>query len=358
LAKHNTAARQTSGSPIVYDSGMRHGRAQEISMDDTGRLELQAVGLMKEGDFGENAIQVNQSIVALAPQNDRAWSRLGRCLMEQRRFDDAIEALRTALSLNRANTVATNLLNEVRRRRAMTPTAAERATTGFTAREFAVLETHAPADACTALRSRLELLFDAVNATAIAARIVETRQRQGAPGTKLFHANSCHAGDAGHIYAFHHGGRWEPQFNLGWFAPPSMPSGMRIGIGFNLTAAGRDPDRDGGQERALRYFERFQRSVARSWRTELARWMASNGGFIQSGAQPPATSLQPEQAVDWIVNCRHPAETGWIFVGRWLFTERSEDAVILRDRAALARVVDDTFRTLYPVWLATYTDAG
>jgi tetratricopeptide (TPR) repeat protein len=327
-------------------------------MEDTVRLEAQAVGLMKDGDFGENAVRVNQSIVQLAPQNDRAWTRLGRCLMEQRRFDDAIEALRTALSLNRANTVATNLLNEVRKRRAMTPTAAERATTGFTVREFAVLETHAPADACTALRSRLELLFDAVNATTIAARIVETRQRQGAPGTKLFHANSCHPGDAGHIYAFHHGGRWEPQFNLGWFAPPTMPSSMRMGIGFNLTAAGRDPDRDGGQERALRYFERFQRSVARSWRNELARWMAMNGGFLQSGAQPPSTSLQPEQAVDWIVSCRHPAETGWIFVGRWLFMDRTDDAVILRDRSALARAVDDTFRTLYPLWLATYTDAS
>jgi len=327
-------------------------------MDDAAQLEAEAVGLMKDGDFGEAAIRVNQSIVALAPQNDRAWTRLGRCLMEQRRFDDAIEALRTALSLNRASTVATNLLNEVRKRRAMTPTAAERATTGFTAREFAVLETHAPADACGALRSRLELLFEAVNATAIAVRIVETRQRLGAPGTKLFHANSCHAGESGHIYAFHHGGRWEPQFNLGWFAPPSMASCMRIGIGFNLTAGGRESDRDGGQEQVLRYFERFQRSVARSWRTELVRWMAANGGFIQTAAQPASTSLQPAQAVDWIVACRHPAETGWIFIGRWLFLERADDAAIMRDRSALARVVDDTFRTLYPLWIATFTDGS
>ena len=47
-------------------------------MDDAVRLEAQAVGLMKDGDFGDNAIRVNQSIVALAPQNDRARTRLGR----------------------------------------------------------------------------------------------------------------------------------------------------------------------------------------------------------------------------------------------------------------------------------------
>jgi len=326
-------------------------------MDDAARLETRAVGLMKEGDFGDEAVRVNQAIVELAPQNDRAWTRLGRCLMEQRRFDDAIEALRTALSLNRASTVATNLLAEVRKRRAMTPTAAERATTGFTAREFAVLETHAPADACAALRSRIELLFDAVNATSIAARIVETRQRQGAAGTKLFHANSCHPAGVGAISAFHHGGRWEPQFNVGWFTQPGMASCMRIGIGFNTAATGRDPDRDAGKEDVLRYFERFQRTLQKSWRTELARWMGANGGFVQSGAEPPSLTLQPQQAVDWLIGCRSAAALDWIFVGRWLFLERPDDAAIMRDRSTLARTVDDAFRSLYPVWLSTYSGA-
>jgi tetratricopeptide (TPR) repeat protein len=323
-------------------------------MDDAARLETRAVGLMKEGDFGDEAVRVNQAIVELAPRNDRAWTRLGRCLMEQRRLDEAIEALRTALSLNHTNTVATNLLNEVRKRRAMTPTAAERTTTGFTAREFAVLETHPPAEACAALRSRIELLFDAVNATSIAARIVETRQRQGASGTKLFHANSCHPGGVAHIFAFHHGGRWEPQFNLGWFTRPSAASCMRIGIGFNTSSAGRDGEREAGQEQVLRYFERFQQVVARSWRTELARWMGSNAGFVQSGAEPPSMSLQPPQAVEWLTSCRNAAALDWIFVGRWLFLDRSADADILRDRSALARAVDETFRALYPLWTSTY----
>jgi len=323
-------------------------------MDDAAQLETRAIGLMKDGDFGDEAVRVNQTIVELAPGNDRAWTRLGRCLMEQRRFDDAIEALRTALSLNRSNTVATNLLNEVRKRRAMTPTAAERATTGFTAREFAVLETHAPADACTALRSRIELLFDAINATSIASRIVEARQRQGAGGAKLYHANSCHPGAMGHIFAFQHGGRWEPQFNIGWFTAPSMASCMRVGIGFNTSAAGRDPEREAGQEQVLRYFERFQRTIAKSWRIELGRWMGANTGFVQSGAEPPSLSLEPQQAVDWLIGSRNAAALEWIFVGRWLFLDRVADATIMRDRSTLARAVDDTFRSLFPLWLAAY----
>jgi len=321
-------------------------------MENLGALEKHALDLMKNADFGDEAIRVNEAIVAAAPRNERAWTRLGRCRMEQREFDAAIEALRTALSLNGANTIATNLLNEVRKRRAMTPTAAERATTGFTAREFALLETLAPADACEALRTRIELLFDAVNGAAVASRIVETRQRLGAPGSKLFHANSFCPAHGGHISAFHHGGRWEPQFSLGWFARPGGPSGMRIGIGFNTAAAGRDAG-TGGLERVLAYFERFQRAIAKAWRNELVRWMEANGGGVEMGGGPDASML-PAQAVERLLACKHAAALGWIFVGRWLLLDRPADAALLRDRSTLARAVDDTFRALFPLWLSTY----
>jgi hypothetical protein len=320
-------------------------------------LESRALELMKAADFGDESIRVNEAIVALAPANDRAWTRLGRCHLEQRHFDEAIEALRTALALNRTSTIATNLLTEVRKRRALTPTAAERTSTGFTAREFALLETLAPAEACDALRSRTDLLFDAVSASPVAARIVEARQRMGASGSKLFHANSCHGASRGQIDAFHHGGRWEPQFNVGWFAQPGMPSGMRIGIGFNTSAAGRDPGREPEQEQVLRYFEGFQRTIAKSWKRELARWMEGNGGFIQRGSRPPELSMQPADAVDWLLGCGTAAALEWIFVGRWLFLDRPDDAAIMRDRSKLARTVDDTFRALLPLWLTTYTAA-
>jgi len=321
-------------------------------------LEARALALMKAADFGDESVRVNQAIVALAPGNDRAWTRLGRCHMEQRRFDEAIDALRTALSLNRTSTIATNLLNEVRKRRALTPTAAERTLTGFTTREFAVLETLAPADACDALRSRIELLADAVNASTAAARIVEARQRNGATGSKLFHAGSCRPIASGAIEAFHHGGRWEPQFNLGWFTQPITPSCMRIGLGFNTSAVGRDPDRDADREQVLRYFERFQRTIETSWRRELARWMEANGGFIQRGAHGPEVAMQPPAAVEWLRTCSNAAAVEWIFVGRWLFLDRPDDAALMRDRSKLARTVDDTFRVLLPLWLTTYGAAG
>ena len=85
--------------------------------------------------------------------------------------------------------------------------------------------------------------------------------------------------------------------------------------------------------------------------------MGSNGGFIQYGDKPPATDLLPERAVEWIVNCRNAPALEWIFLGRWLFLDRADDAKILADRATLARVVDDTFRALLPLWLATYSNA-
>ena len=321
---------------------------------DLAALEQRAFQLMKRGDFDQEAVRVNTAIVERAPQNDRAWTRLGRCHLEQRRFDEAIEALRTALSLNSANTIAANLLADARKGRALTPTAVERTSTGFTSREFALLETLAPAEACVALRSRFELLFDAVNATSVAARVVAVRQRAGANGTKMYHANSVYPGERGHLFAFHHGGRWEPQFNLGWFTAPVMPSCMRIGIGFNTSPAGRDPDREAGQERVLRYFERFQQTVRTSWRTELARWMSVNGGVVELGLHRPERAMLPADALDSLLACRHAAALEWIFVGRWLHLDRPDDVAILRDRAKLARAVDDTFRALLPLWIATY----
>ena len=107
---------------------------------DLKTLERRALELMKQGDFGPESIQVNADIIQLAPQDDGALTRLGRCYLEQRQFDEAVSALRAALAINPNKTIATNLLAEVRKRRALTPNAVERATTGFSIREFALIE--------------------------------------------------------------------------------------------------------------------------------------------------------------------------------------------------------------------------
>ncbi|HEV3217798.1 MAG TPA: tetratricopeptide repeat protein [Vicinamibacterales bacterium] len=319
-------------------------------------LERRALECMKNGEFGSEAIEVNAAIIEQAPKNVSAWVRLGRCHLEQRHWDEAVSALRGALQLSPTHTVATNLLNEVRKRRALAPTAVQRATTGFSAREFALVEALPSGEACDALRPRIEALFDAVNQSSIAAKIVEARQRRGESGSKLFQANSFHANATGHVFAFHHGGRWEPQFNLGWFSAPPHPANcLRIGLGFNLSATGRGPDRANGQERVLASFDRFQRTLENAWKTELVRWMAANGGFIQYGDHSPAVDVLPERAVEWLVHCRNAAALEWIFVGRWLFLEKPDDAKVLADRAKLASLVDDAFRTLFPLWLGCYT---
>jgi tetratricopeptide (TPR) repeat protein len=322
---------------------------------DISTLERRATELMKQADFGPEAVRVNSEIIEQAPRHEAAWTRLGRCYLEQRQFDDAVVALRSALALNPSSGIATNLLTEVRRRRALTPSAAGRITTGFSTREFGALESLSPDEAKEALGSRIEALFDAINASTIAGKIVEARRHQGESGSKLFHANSFYANGTGHIFAFHHGGRWEPQFNIGWFGSPPLPARcVRIGLGFNSSQAGRDPERVAGQERILAFFDRFQQTLERAWKRELARWMGATGGFIQYSDHPPAVDLQPEQAVDWLLNCRHASAHEWIFVGRWLFLDDADDAQILGDRAKLAKAVDETFRTLYPLWLGAY----
>jgi tetratricopeptide (TPR) repeat protein len=320
-------------------------------------LERRALELARQSDFGAEAARTNAAIVEAAPANFSAWSRLGRCHLEQRQFDEAVVALRTALTLNPASSVVTNLLAEVRKRRALTPNAVERATTGFAAREFALLSTLPSAQACNALETRIDALFAALNASSMAERVVSVRSRRGHAGAKLFHDDSCHAGGLGHIDAYHYGGRWEAQLNIGWFGSPPWPrSALRAGLGFNCAKAARDADRDGGQERVLEQFERFQRTLGQAWKVQLAQWMGQNGGFLQYGDHPPALDLTPQRAVEWLLNCRNAQGIEWIFVGRWLFLDQADDAAILADRSKLVRVIDDTFRSLYPLWLGAYGD--
>ena len=318
-------------------------------------LQQRALELVKQGDFGEEATRLNAAITELSPRDVSAWTRLGRCHLEQRNWDDAVAALRAALGVNPAHTIATNLLNEVRKQRARTPTATERSTTGFGAREFAAIAALSGEEACAALQPRIDALLEALNTTDTAALAVSARQRRGEAGSKLFHAGSHGAPSAGVVSVCHHGGRFEPQFNIGWLSRPPFPaSAVRIGLGFNLSpAGGRD-----GQERALAAFERFQQTLERSWKRELARWMAQGGGFIQYGDRPPAIDLLPDQAVEWLLRCSNAAALEWIFVGRWLFLDKADAARILGDRARLAKAADDTFRSLYPIWLGTYSPSG
>jgi tetratricopeptide (TPR) repeat protein len=323
---------------------------------DPAMLERRAIEFAKLGNFGPDALEVNRELARLAPANQGAWTRLGRCCLELQQFDDAAAALACALELNPSNNIAKSLHQEVLRRRAMAPVRSD-AASGFTPQDFYTLGQLASADAARALGPKLESLLLSLNEQRTSARIVEARNRAGQSGSKLFRRNSYYAGMHGHLFAFHHGGRWEPQFNLGLFsAHPWGASSMRAGLGFNMSPAGSDPDREAGQANTLAWFERFQQQLAGTWRGHVVDWMTKTGGFIQFGERGPATDLMPKDAVEWIVNCRNPAGIGWVFVGRWLFADKPDDASAMAEMRNLVATVEDTFAALFPLWLSVYQD--
>lgn len=323
---------------------------------DTTALERQAIEYAKLGNFGPEAREINRTLAEAAPTNQGAWTRLGRCCLEMQQYDDAVAAFARALELNPSNTIAKSLHQEVLRRRALAPVRSE-AASGFTPQDFYTLGQLPAPDAARALGPKFESLLMSLNEQRTSTRIVEARNRAGQSGSKLFRRNSFYAGMHGHIFAFHHGGRWEPQFNLGIFsANPWGESCFRMGIGFNMSPAGSDPDREAGQANTLAAFERFQHQVARTWRGHLVDWMGGHGGFIQFGERGPAADLLPDAAVDWLVNCRNPAGIGWVFVGRWLFLDRPDDAQVLAETRKLVAAVEDSFAALFPLWMSVYGD--
>jgi hypothetical protein len=194
-----------------------------------------------------------------------------------------------------------------------------------------------------------------LNERPFASKVVDARNRAGQSGSKLFRRNSFYAGGAGQLYAFHHGGRWEPQINLGFSAVPEWGrSAIRAGIGFNLTAAGADPEREAGQERVAAYYENFQRLVSSEWRQLLVDWLSAHHGFIQYADRAPAVDMLPADAVEWLVGNRHAVEQGWLFVGGWLFSDRGDDAEVMEDPAKLVQWMDGTFTDLLPLWSSVY----
>jgi len=344
-------------------------------VDNIGSLEQQAIDFAKRGDFAADAKRVNEELTRLAPSNQGGWTRLARCYLEVGQLDEATAALESALQLNAQNTIARSLQLEVTKRRtAITvrpaPTPKRRGASsrtegsapatghGFGRAEFAALGQLPPTTAVEALGPRIEALLMAVSERPFAAKVVEARNRAGRSGSKLFRRNSFHEGDAGHIFAFHHGGRWEPQINVGFFAAPQWGrDAIRAGIGFNLTGDGADRDREAGQERVLAHFERFQQLVSTAWRQLLTDWMASHAGFIQYGARPPAVDLLPKDAVAWLIETQNARELGWVFCGRWLFADRPDDAAIMSDAARLTRWIDQTFTELLPLWMSVFREA-
>ena len=346
-------------------------------MPSIQELQLRAIEYAKAGDFGPQALATNLELAKLAPTNEGALTRLSRCYMEGGQLDEATATLDAAIQLNSQNTIARSLQLEVTKRRAATmpvikPQRPARSRTapsagsaprsnkatpragqvaGIGRLEFGALGQLAPQAAVEALGSRLEPLLIALNERSFAAKAVEARNRAGQSGARLFRRNTVHSGGNGYLRVFHQGARWEPQLTIGLFS--STPWGrdaVCAGIGFRLAPEGSEND----QERALAHFAQFQQLVSGAWRGFLTQWMSTSGGFIQYGDSPAATSLLPNDALTWVVNCQQPADVGSIFFGRWLFPDRSQDADILADGRRLVAWIDSTFSDLLPVWTSLY----
>jgi hypothetical protein len=338
---------------------------------DITSLEQKAIEFARRGDFGSEARQVNEELATLAPTNQGAWTRLARCNIELGLLDDANAALEKVLQINPQNMIARSLLQEsIRREVRMAPpapapkrarggkakpSAAGPARGGFGRPQLAALQQLAPSAALESLGPSIEALLMALNERPFAGKVVEARNRAGESGSKLFRRNSFYAGGEGHLYAFHHGGRWEPQINLGFYSVADWGhSAIRAGIGFNLSQSGADRDREAGQERIAAYYEEFQRQVAAEWKPLLTDWMSAHGGFIQYADRRPAVDMLPSDAIEWLINNRNAVEQGWVFVGRWLFSDRGTGVETMEDPAKLVEWVEQTFTDLLPLWATVY----
>jgi tetratricopeptide (TPR) repeat protein len=333
-------------------------------MPSAAELQQRAIDFAKTGDFGSQALATNLELTRVAPTNEGAWTRLSRCYMEGGQLDQATAALDSVLQLNPQNSIARSLQIEVTRRRvaATAPVRTPRARAprapreekskrtslgGFGRAEFVALGQLAPAAALEALGGRVEALLMAINERPFASRAVETRNRAGQSGARLYRRNTIQAVGPGCLHAFHQGGRREPQLNVGFLS--STPWGrdaVRAGIGFDFKTDGTVSE----QERALAYFAQFQQLVSGAWRGFLSQWMGGAGGFIQLGERPPATDLLPNDALGALIGCQKPTELEWVFFGRWLFADRPHDADILGDGRRLVTWTEGSLSDLLPLW--------
>jgi hypothetical protein len=159
-------------------------------------------------------------------------------------------------------------------------------------------------------------------------------------------------GDEAHWYVYSWGSRWRPQFNLGMFGSEDpAESYLRIGIGFNLTLRGHDPDREVGREMAREFYRQFtgvlrpERHVAGA----LTRWLEETPGFFeQSGVSSPA-SARPSDFTEWLASS-DPADQEWVFFGRRLCPSVSTDLAVLSDPDLLLATVERVFHDLTPFW--------
>ena len=321
-------------------------------MSSIRELEQRAVTLVKAGVFDLTAVDVNQRILSFDPVNRGALNRLARCFVEAGQLEDAEGACLRVLEHEPANTIARHRLEEVRAGRAMNR-GPSTSFNGFGADDFEELAGCRSSESVARFKDRMADLCERLEDLVLTERVKAAR---GSESKRLFGARNLFSGGAGHLFLFQVGGRWEPQFNIGLFSARQWKQDwLRIGLGFNLTAAGRDPNPQDGLERLTARFLAFQEEVRSASREWLTRWLRNNDGYVQRAGRGPEIDWKPARAVEWLGTC--PATQKWVFVGRWLTPQDPEQAAVLASPVRLVGEIARVWDELAPLWHVSCANA-
>ncbi len=237
-------------------------------------LEERARTLAVAQDFGAEALDVNRRLVAANPTDAASRTRLARCYLEAGRLEEAEVEYREVLRVNPRNRIAVGGLEAIEQRRSGAAIAAQApsARPARTRRDGAVPRATSPLSTASepvpqtfggfgpgdfeelggCRRGHVQARFgprviDLVRRVNALPSSVEMAAIREAGKRQLFRVgrSDVHPGDA-HWYVFNLGGRWEPQCNIAMYGGGWVGNWLRIGIGFNLSDEGSDPERAGG----------------------------------------------------------------------------------------------------------------
>jgi hypothetical protein len=340
---------------------------------DSDRSRARRLAL--DGNFGAEALSLNASLVGRDPTDHESRTRLGRCYREAGRLTEAEAEYREVLRQNPKNRIAASGLESLQppppppvrqpaaprgARSSRLPSAPRTVSpglsrpvrhtfTGFSAEDFADLRLCSGREAQTLFGPRVVDLVKRVNALPSSREHAAVRD----PGQRaLFHTALSDVHPGQRLWqVFNHGGRWEPQFNIGMHAGEGAANWLRVGLGLNLSAEGRD-DAEEGHARVLDYFRALQALLAPDRRHVITGWMVREGGLLEYQVAGPRLDLRdPVQAAAMVAGA-DAERTHWVFFGKWLFLDNPDDAEVLADAVALVRTIERAFVGLAPAFRA------
>jgi hypothetical protein len=337
-------------------------------------------------DFGTEALELNRQLVAADPADTASRTRLARCFVHAGRLDEGEAEYREVLRLEPKNRIAAGGLETIERQRHQGDAVVERAVvrraahplreppsrprssglsslahskagpvpqifTGFQRRDFTELQVCPRNEIQARFGPRVVDLLKRVNALQSSEEIAGIRE----PGRRqLFRLSRAEVHTrAGQWFVHHGGGRWEPQFAIGMYGGVARSGDwLRVGLGFDMSDRGNDPDPATGIREARAAFARFQRVLASPRRSLFLGWMIKENGRIEYNEPGPRLDLHEASQAAELLTAADPSRAEWVFLGRWLSPEQADEADILSNPVLLVRTIDRVLAGLLPLWRA------